>query len=41
MALKEGGGKREFYMSDLITHVIAGNENFPEKEQCLDRVTIR
>ena len=34
--LKLHGAKREFYISDLVTHVIAENTNFPEHEQAKD-----
>lgn len=28
--LKSGGAAREFYISDLVTHVIATDTNFPQ-----------
>jgi len=34
--LKLHGASREFYISDLVTHVIAENINFPEYEQAKD-----
>ena len=34
--LKLHGAKREFYISDLVTHVITENVNFPEYEQAKD-----
>ena len=34
--LKLHGAKREFYISDLVTHVITENINFPEYEQAKD-----
>eukprot|EP00794_Sanderia_malayensis_P016834 gene16833-18532_t len=34
--LKQFGAKREFYISDLVTHVIADDVDFPEYEQVKD-----
>ena len=39
--LKEGGAKKEFYVSDLVTHVITESANFPEKEECADKLTVK
>ena len=34
--LKLHGAKREFYISDLVTHVITESINFPEYDQAKD-----
>ena len=39
--LKEGGAKKEFYISDLVTHVITENSSFAEKEECVDKLTVK
>lgn len=31
--LKDGGATREFYISDLVTHVIADNIKFSQHEE--------
>ena len=35
-ALKSGGAAREFYISDLVTHVIATDTNFPQFSEAKD-----
>ncbi|XP_078364227.1 PAX-interacting protein 1-like [Oculina patagonica] len=35
-ALKSGGAAREFYISDLVTHVIATDTNFPQLSEAKD-----
>ncbi|XP_063689022.1 PAX-interacting protein 1-like [Bolinopsis microptera] len=39
--LKEGGAKKEFYVSDLVTHVITESANFSEREDCSDKLTVK
>ena len=34
--MKKGGASREFYISDLATHVIADNKNFSSFEEALE-----
>lgn len=35
-ALKSGGAAREFYISDLVTHVIATDTSFPQFSEAKD-----
>ena len=34
--LKSGGAAREFYISDLVTHVISTDTNFPQYSEAKD-----
>ena len=34
--LKSGGAAREFYISDLVTHVIATDNSFPQYSEAKD-----
>ena len=34
--LKSGGAAREFYISDLVTHVIASDTDFPQFSEAKD-----
>ena len=34
--LKQGGASREFFVSNLATHIVASNTDFPEYHQAKD-----